>query len=394
MSNPVQEYAWGSRSFIPEMLGKVSPAPNPQAEIWMGAHLKSPSRIESDGRWLSLADAIQKDPVGILGKRTARKFSNALPFLFKILAVERPLSVQVHPNQNQAVHGFERENRLGIPLNAPQRNYRDKNHKPELLCSLTPFQALVGFRRSDDILASFQRIGIRSLPGPLEALFEKTSHEGLKRSFSSLMSMNKKDRIQCIAEIIAFCEKTGSDPNCRCVLELHDEYPNDVGVLSPFLLNFVKLNPGEAIFLPPGVPHAYLKGAGVELMANSDNVIRGGLTPKHVDVPALLRVIDWDAKPSPILRPSPEKTGERFYPSSAVEFRLSTIKVDPQNTYQSSRLRSVEILFNVKGDARITDLTAGNRLLLSGGTSVIIPASAGPYRIEGTAEIYKTSVPF
>lgn len=394
MDNTIQEYDWGSRTFIPEMMGGPSPSNKPQAELWMGAHAKAPSTIIVDGQKVPLTEMIRGEPRNILGASTARKFSNTLPFLFKILAVERPLSIQAHPGREQAVRGFKRENELEIPLDAPHRNYRDRNHKPELLCALTPFQALIGFKSPDRILAAFQKVPAPALENEIKAFAGRPDKEGFERFFTTLMTMERDKRARIISQTVALCENdTHRDPSLQRIIALHHEYPCDVGVLSPLLLHAVTLEPGEALFIPPGTLHAYLEGAGVELMANSDNVLRGGLTRKNMDIAGLLDILDWEPHILQILTPVRHPNGEWVYPSFAEEFRLSVIKPVAGEIFESISEGAVEIVIAVKGHAVVIEKRTGRRLPLSQGTAILIPASVPHYTLTGDAILYKASVP-
>ena len=391
LRNPVQEYAWGSTSFIPQLVGDPSSGDTPQAELWMGAHPKAPSELLWDGRWQSLLELIRKNPEAILGKATAEKFSNQLPFLFKVLAASKPLSLQAHPDRVKAREGYARENKSGIPPDAPHRNYRDENHKPELFCALTDFWALKGFRKAEEIFLSLDRIGTTSLKHELQT---QTKDEGLRRLFHSLITMDRQTQQQTVNEVIACVEgQPGTDPVFEWVVKLHQAFPGDIGILLAVFLNQVRLEPGEAMFIMPGELHAYLDGAGVELMANSDNVLRGGLTAKYVDVNDLLGVIDFTYRKPEILRPIRNGPLESIYRTPAEEFLLSEIICREGLFFLSPRSRSVEVIICVKGHARITDLGTGEAFSLNKGTVILIPAAVKQYRVEGTAKIYKATVP-
>ncbi len=393
LKNPIQKYAWGSTTFIPQLIGEPAPSKKPQAELWMGAHPRASSQVLSDGQWISLSELIQKNPEGILGRSVAEKFSNKLPFLFKVLATAKPLSIQAHPNPNQAREGFARENRLKIPLNAPHRNYKDENHKPELICALTPFWALKGLRKTREVIALLDRISVSALKEEIANLQRHPRQNGLKGFFAALMNMEEKKQAKIITEVIAYSEKNDAEPAFEWMIKLHQEYPDDIGVLSPILLNLVRLQPGEAMHIPAGELHAYLEGAGIEVMANSDNVLRGGLTLKHIDVAELLKILDFTYNKVDIFRPDGHGHTEKIYPTAAEEFMLSVISVRERSVFQSPRKRSVEMMICVEGDAHITDLSNGDIMRLTKGTSIIVPATVEQYRIVGDATIYKATVP-
>jgi len=394
LKNPVQEYAWGSRTAIQTLLGEPVPSARPAAELWMGAHPKSPSEVLVDGEWQSLEAVIGSNPRSILGEGVAREFSNKLPFLFKVLAADQPLSIQVHPNLEQARAGFERENSLGIPLDAPYRNYRDPNHKPEILCALTSFQGLKGFRRIPEALALMEKVSRSVLSAHLARLGHEPTASGLEEFFSSLMRMERERQGLAVTEAASIAEKyVDEDRAFFWMVELNRQYPGDVGVFSPLFLNLVKLEPGGAIFLPAGELHAYLQGVGIELMANSDNVLRGGLTPKHIDVPELLKIVDFRAGSAQEVESTGDGPCHRKYVTPTREFLLSVISLDEGECFESSQDRNVEILICVSGGAVVTDLRSREAFDLSKGKSVVIPSAVSGYTLEGNATLYKASVP-
>lgn len=394
LKNTVQKYAWGSYTAIPELLGDAFPAATPQAELWMGAHPKAPSMVKYNGEWRSLTELIEKNSKDILGEKVERQFNNRLPYLFKVLAAAKPLSIQAHPNITQAKEGFERENRHAIPLDAYNRNYKDDNHKPECICALTAFWALNGFRKISEILALMDNICPKELIKDLDSLYRQSDSDGLKKFFQAIMTMGEELQKQIIEDILKNAEKVvADDPAYQWMIDLNREFPSDIGVLSPVILNLVCLEPGQAMFIPAGELHAYLEGVGIELMANSDNVLRGGLTPKHVDVAELLKVLNFEEHEVNILSTSEIIECERRYESRAKEFVLSVISVDEGLKYYSTEERSVEILLCTDGNAQITDLGKNETVIVHRGVSVIIPAVTDKYRIEGKATLYKAAVP-
>jgi mannose-6-phosphate isomerase len=393
LKNPVQEYAWGSKTALQGLIGKDVPTDKPAAELWMGAHPKAPSKAFVDGEWKTLDKAIEDNPELILGTNVAERFSNKLPFLFKVIAADRPLSVQVHPNLDQARAGFARENSLRIPLNASNRNYKDENHKPEILCALTSFQALKGFRKIEEILGLMDKALPSSLSHELGQLRKHPDTEGLKHFFNVIFKMDRSQQSLVVKESVSLVEGcTNEHQAFHLMAKLNREYPGDIGVLSPLFLNLVQLEPGEAIYLPAGELHTYLHGVGVELMANSDNVLRSGLTSKHIDASELLEIVDFKIDPLQIVKPVGRGTCETMYPTPANEFLLSEISVDEGHPFTSPRDRSVEILICVKGKAHIRDMAGGKVLALKKGQSIIVPASVSLYRIEGNAKLFKASV--
>jgi mannose-6-phosphate isomerase len=395
LRNPIQNYSWGSKSFIPQLTGETTPENTPQAELWMGAHPKAPSLVWHDGEWVPLPKLIREDPEGVLGKSVAKKFLNKLPFLFKVLAAEKPLSIQAHPNRDQARQGFSRENSWGVPLNAPHRNYKDDNHKPEIICALTPFWALIGFRKLEEIVALTDQLGVSSFSDRIMDSGGQVYHESLRRLFTDLLTMNRDNQRRMVAEVVESCEKHASaDKAFEWTVKLNRAYAGDTGVLSPLFMKIVCLEPGgEAMYIPSGQLHSYLEGAGIELMANSDNVLRGGLTPKNIDVPELLDILDFSASERCLLNPERGMNGEKLYPCPAEEFMLSTISLNEGTVFLSPEKRSVEMMICTEGEAKIIDSDRREDLSLNKGTAIIVPASAGPYRIEGTCTLYKATVP-
>ncbi|HEY4004739.1 MAG TPA: mannose-6-phosphate isomerase, class I [Pseudonocardia sp.] len=332
LANPVRRYAWGSRTAIAALQGRPVPSPHPEAELWLGAHPGDPSYlVHCDGRRLSLLDAVAQDPDVRLGPSGARRWKGRLPFLLKVLAADEPLSLQAHPGAADALSGFAREDRLGIAPDDARRNYKDVNHKPELVCALTEFHALSGFRRPSETLALLSALDAAKLAGHVELLAGQPDSDGLRALFSTWITLPQQLLDKLVPSVQDACvrllrrgDATRFAPDVRTVLELSERYPGDAGVLAALLLNRVTLAPGQALYQGDGVLHAYLSGACIEVMANSDNVLRGGLTPKHVDVPELLRILDFGAGPPPIVTGANDGVLTR-YDTPAREFRLSRL---------------------------------------------------------------------
>ena len=394
LKNSIQEYAWGSRTAIPGLLGQSVPADKPQAELWMGAHPKAPSQVLADGLWRSLPEVIQESPEETLGQKVAARFSNQLPFLFKVLAAAKPLSIQAHPNKEQAGQGFVRENELGIPLDAPHRNYRDDNHKPEIICALTPFWALNGFRKIEETLSLLEEARIPGLAEIVSFLRSHPNRAGLKKFFNHLMTTDSGKQRKIVEQAVNAAEKrTHEEPVWTWMIKLNEEYPGDMGVLSPIFLNLFRLEPQQAMYLPAGELHGYLEGVGIELMANSDNVLRGGLTPKHIDVQELLAVLNFTDGDLNILSPENLTPGEAAYNTEAEEFVLSVLRIKKAAPFSSSRDRSVEMMMCTEGEVSVTDLRIGDITRLTRGISIIVPAAVEQYSIEGDGILYKAAVP-
>ena len=383
LENPIMNYAWGSKTFIPALLGEATPSEESQAELWMGAHPKAPSRIGDR----TLIEVIADNPVGMLGAATAERFHGRLPFLFKLLAAGTPLSIQAHPNKAQAEAGFAAENAAGLALDAPNRNYKDDNHKPEILCALSEFWGLNGFRKIPQMLELLDEAELRTIAPESGSLRESPTRDGLKRFFQSIVELNEARKQSVLDELFASARKReATRPEYSWILRIHDLYPGDVGVLCVLLLNLVKLEPGQAMFAAAGDLHAYLDGFGIELMANSDNVLRGGLTPKHVDIPELMKTLTFNDGNVEVLEPTNGR-----YSTTADEFALSVLEVDGPEAMRPSL--GFEILINVSGDAVVSQSGNSEAVRLSQGASVAIPASVEEYEVSGSATLYVAGVP-
>jgi len=394
MQNRIMNYPWGSRIAIARLLGFPEPSSAPQAELWMGDHPRAPSRVHMKGAWISLTEAIEHAPASILGPYVAKRFKNRLPFLFKVLAAEKPLSIQAHPDAQQARQGFERENALGIPLDAPHRNFRDDNPKPELLVALSPFWAMCGFRRIPEILNLGNRFAPAGLEKQLRDLQGRPDPSGLRDFFRHLMTLEDSRRKAVIQEAVSAALRADqADPVSRWISILSREYPDDIGVLSPVFLNLLQLEPGDGIFLSAGILHAYLEGVGVEVMANSDNVLRGGLTQKHVDLEALMEILEFREYIPAVSRPLPAGACEVRYETPAEEFSLSRIEVSPDAPCWFHDRNSVEILLCLDGAGSIMDVDDQWKIPFQKGDSFLVPASASGCIIEGESLFYKASVP-
>lgn len=387
LTNTTQHYAWGSHALIARLRGAPVPSPDPEAEVWMGAHPKAPSRVDWDGAATPLDRLLAAAPEARLGAAVARRYDGRLPFLMKLLAAGEPLSIQAHPSLEQAAAGYARENAAGIPLDAPQRNYKDANHKPEILCALTPFSAMAGFREPAAIAAHFA-----ALPA-LEPVLACLQASGWQRAFAMLMTLPDPARDAAVSQAVAHADSRGADPGLawRWVLRLQATFPGDIGVLAPLYLHVIELQPGQAIYQAAQTLHAYLEGLGVELMANSDNVLRGGCTVKHVDVPELLRTLQFSPSPVQILEGEPAGPGVWRYRSPAPEFSLSRLLLDGATTVQIPLPRPVELLVCVAGAATLTN--AAGSLTLTPGQSAVALADAGAYSVSGPADVYRASVP-
>ncbi|MFE4359801.1 mannose-6-phosphate isomerase, class I [Kitasatospora sp. NPDC056800] len=394
LKNPVRRYAWGSPTAIPALTG-AAPDGTPQAELWLGAHPSAPSLLcgSGDGGDGSgprpLDRLIDADPDGQLGADTVRRFGPALPFLFKVLAADRALSLQVHPTRAQAEAGYAAEQARGIPLDAPERVYKDRGHKPELLCALGDFEALCGFRPAADTARLLDALGVLApwaaalRTRPAEAVLPELLRSGLNTDGSELAAVTG-----ALRRTAAAGGPYGASSGAYA--RLAEEYPGDRGLLAALLLHHVRLTAGQALYLDAGVPHAYLRGLGVELMANSDNVLRCGLTPKHVDVDGLLAVTDFRPGEVELLAPRPTGDGfEEEYPSPAEEFRLSRLR--PGAAAVRVDRPAPQILLCVSGRALLR-APDGSELPLPAGASAYLRPGAGPVALTGPgAELFRAT---
>lgn len=400
LSPVVQAYAWGSRTALPELCGTTSPSPHPVAEHWFGAH-DSGSSLCGDGRGLDAR--IAADPHGELGSRVVEEFGGGLPFLVKLLSAEQALSLQAHPSPEKAREGYAAENARGIAVDAADRNYRDVNHKPEILVALTEFHAMVGFRPVERTIALLDALDVPLLRPYRDMLAGQPDAEGLRAVFTTFVTMPHGALAEVVVELVgravAYLSDHGVDadwaPVAATVTELAERYPTDPGVLGALLLNRVVLQPGEAVYLGPGHLHAYLHGVGVEVMANSDNVLRGGLTPKHVDVPELMRVLEFTPLLDPRVPPRPagrDIPGEVDYPTPERDFALSRIDLPAGTGPVSWRPDGPEVLLCTSGTVCVDDDDVVETL--RAGNACWVPASADTVTLSVTegATVFRTRV--
>ncbi len=391
LDNRIQNYAWGSRTVIGELLGRPTPSALPEAEMWIGAHPKAPSAITEPPGFGTLDEAIEADPVGLLGSGTCDHFGNQLPFLLKVLAAAEPLSIQAHPSLEQARQGWDRENAEGIAIDAPRRNYRDPNHKPELVCALAPFVALKGFRPLDEIVRHLEQVGRPELSRELSRIAREKTPAALRALLARLLTLDADEREPVLGRAAAQAARRAADPVWSWVGRLLARYPQDAGALAPLYLHLVVLAPGEALFVPAGELHAYLEGTALEIMASSDNVLRGGLTPKHIDVPELLATLAFEPHPPEVLLADEVGPGERVYRTPAREFELALLDVASGRPFQAAGGREVEILLGLAGET--TMAVDGRATALGRGRSVLVPATLPAYTIAGDGRIVRARVP-
>jgi mannose-6-phosphate isomerase len=472
LKNPVQTYAWGSLNAIPDLLGHTPEPGKPHAELWIGAHPKAPSVVllpAADGGPSqpagTLLEWIQAAPRAMLGEQVVARFGPRLPFLLKVLAAEQPLSIQAHPNPQQARAGFARENAASIPLAAAERNYRDANHKPECICALTPFWALHGLRPAAEVAELLRVLGLErvaagrdlleALAGSSEAAAGGGEDARLREFWRRWLQLRpegegsdprRKQRRALIEQLMTQVATQVESPNdaiesgaregggenaaesgsvpprsaiWQWIVRLHARYPDDPAILAPAVLNLVWLRSGEALFLSAGEAHAYLQGVGVEIMANSDNVLRGGLTKKHVDSAELLRLLRFQSRVSAPLRTRETRVGgvaALQYPCSAAEFQLERLLLGGGEAQSGSERSPVvgsgewgverpldpaaataELLFCAAGTTHVRHFSAGaaagSGVQLRRGQALFVPAAAGAYGLGGNAELFRVTIP-
>ncbi|MFQ2329111.1 mannose-6-phosphate isomerase, class I [Aeromonas dhakensis] len=375
MQNPIQGYDWGSHDALTTLFGIPNPAGKPQAELWMGAHPNGCSEVVLAGQTQKLSTLIARAPAAVLGEATQTRFGS-LPFLFKVLCAEKALSIQVHPSKAQAEAGFAKEEAAGISPKAANRNYKDPNHKPELVFALTPYQAMNGFRTIPAILALFERVKLPALAELVAALAASLNEAGLQHFFHQLLVLEGARKGEALAGLLAFAAKHQDEETFALITSLAAQYPGDVGLFSPLLLNVVTLQPGQAMYLDACTPHAYVRGTGLEIMANSDNVLRAGLTPKYIDVAELLDCTRCLPKPDDQILLAPRMDGAvQHFEVPVPDF---TFSVYPAGEHQLTTA-SAEILFAI--DEAVILKRGDDTLRLEKGQSAFIPAATGRYQL-------------
>jgi mannose-6-phosphate isomerase len=384
LMNTVRHYPWGSHTVIPELLGEPTPADRPYAELWMGAHPDAPSVLSTG---TPLDKAIEQEPDLLLGAEVRERFGPRLPFLMKVLAADRPLSLQAHPTTEQAQAGFAAEEAAGVPRDDPKRTFKDPFHKPELLLALTPVEALCGFRPVEESLHCLAKLQVSELKPTIAAL----ARGGLRAAIPQLIALTPDVRSVLVEAVAAAASRfvAAHDPEFintyRWAASLAETYPGDPGVVISLMCNHLKLAPGEAVFLPAGNLHAYLSGAGVEVMAGSDNVLRGGLTTKHVDLAALIEVLDFTDGRVPVLHPVLGPGGLR-YPVPVEDFDLTRVQLDRQSGSLSTA--GPQVLLCAEGAAVLSSVDG--ELTLEKGASAFVSAGA-PVTASGPAVLYRAT---
>jgi mannose-6-phosphate isomerase len=392
LKGKVQNYAWGGFSFLPALLDFENLDNKPCAEYWMGAHPSAASVVSDDTQSLSLNTLITQNPVETITSKVFAQFGE-LPYLFKILDVKDMLSIQVHPTKAEAAKGFDAEELAGIPINAPHRNYKDRNHKPEVMVALSEFWLLHGFKQKDDLMQTLIEVQEFNVLMPL---FKTGGYKGL---YQMVMEMEQVYVDNMLAPLVkrelrrkAHNELTKHDAGwwVAKLFEGKDEVTNiDKGVFSIYFFNIVKAAAGEAVFQGAGVPHAYLEGQNVELMANSDNVLRGGLTPKHIDVPELLKHTLFEGVKPNVMKGNDIGNNAVHYPCPVPDFGIHKIAL--QGNSHEATSSSLEIIIAIEGGAVIN--SSRNIVLKQGECVAILPNETYKIESSGKCILYKAFVP-
>ncbi|WP_411063134.1 mannose-6-phosphate isomerase, class I [Vibrio rotiferianus] len=387
LNNPVKNFPWGSRTAIRDYFGIDNSNLEHQAEVWMGAHPSASSSISQAGVDVFLCDVIASNPDYWLGKETNENFSS-LPFLMKVLAAEDPLSIQVHPSKKAAELGFAKENEQGIPLDAENRNYKDANHKPELVYALTPYLAMNGFREFEQIVANFDVIELPVLEDLFLPFKQDPNPLTLAEFFAATLALEGELKVLAISQLLNSLQKINKDHFLNqaslLISRLYHIYSEDAGLFAPLFLNIIELQPGEAMFLYAETPHSYIHGLGVEVMANSDNVLRAGLTSKHIDISELVKNTKFEpiSFKNLIMKPFRNQIDRDVYPVPINDFKFDILT--PRNTMLITT-SSPEILLCLSD--QVTLHAGMESRMLYKGESVVLPASLDKYSILGEGSI-------
>ncbi|PHM28706.1 mannose-6-phosphate isomerase [Xenorhabdus budapestensis] len=386
MTNQIQHYDWGSKTALTNIYGIENPDNQPMAELWMGAHPKCSSQVTdpATGEPITLKQLIAQNPEKYLGKKVADQFQR-LPFLFKVLCAAQPLSIQVHPDKPSAEKGFAKENAAGIPLDSPQRNYKDDNHKPELVYALTPFKAMNAFRPLPEIAELLSYVS--GAHPNIQTFMQNPTEQNLSFLFSQLLTMQGKQKSLAIAVLKSALNSRRGEP-WDTIRKMTVFYPDDNGLFTPLLLNIVELQPGQAMFLYARTPHAYLEGIALEVMANSDNVLRAGLTSKHMDVPELMANLDFISKSADTLLTIPTQEKDALnYPVPVNDFHFSIYTVSAQPIVLENDSASVLFCF----DGQVTINSGKQELRIVSGESVFLSAIEKIMTAHGNGKLAKVS---
>ena len=405
IENVLRPYVWGSTTAIADLLGRPASG-GPEAELWIGAHPDSPSTaIHPNGVTQSRDELIASNPLHHLGAESLAEFGPRLPFLTKVLAAEQPLSLQVHPSLGQAREGFARENATGLPADAAERNYRDDNHKPEMIFALTPFRALCGFRSAAAAKSIFVHLATildsaamdvpDTITGVIADLGQPDESAALRAAFTRLIEGGRTVSGAVVAVESVLRAGAPREPHQEALttlLDINDAFPGDPGVLISLLLNLVSLEPGQAIYLPAGNIHAYIRGLGIEVMASSDNVLRGGLTPKHVDVAELLKTVRFESLGVPRVLAEGTEFGQELYRPPFKEFQLQRIELGPDTAPVPLAQTGPAVVVVIAG-AVVLDSPKSDLRVQRGGAA-FIPEIENPVNVHPVQCATGTSVAF
>ncbi|MFY0652424.1 MAG: mannose-6-phosphate isomerase, class I [Cyclobacteriaceae bacterium] len=394
LKGTIQNYAWGGKDFIADLIG-VEKSSKPVAEYWLGAHANSPSVVSTSEGEITLDKYLDQDLTGRLGENVRKAFGR-LPFLFKVLDVKDMLSIQVHPTKKQAEIGYEKDNAAGVQLNASNRNFKDDNHKPEIMVALSEFWLLHGFLPEEKLHQTLNNVPEFN---HLIPTFDSAGYKGLYQQVMEQSQEQCNENLKPLIERILPKYENGeldkSSPDFWAARAVKLDSTNqdlDKGIYSIYFFNIVKANQGEAVFQDAGLPHAYLEGQNIELMANSDNVLRGGLTPKHVDIQELMAHVKFEETiPNIIKGDLSDDTLERTFPSPVKDFELSKVEVTSKAIYER-KCETVEIILLFDGETTVSE--NGNQIALKQG-EVVLATYGADYKIssESGAVLFKASVP-
>ena len=391
LTGSIQHYSWGGTSFLPHLLSVENPNHKPFAEYWLGVHAGGPASVEVNQQSVLLSDIIASNPAEALSALVFEHFGG-LPYLFKVLDVKDMLSIQVHPTKEYAKLAFENEEASGVPLTAPNRNYKDQNHKPEIMLAMSEFWLLHGFKSEAKIIETLESTAEFQVLAPL---FKAV---GLKGLYQFLMEMEQAQVDSLLSPVVKRALRNKQDGKIDktspewWVAKLYENgggiLPIDKGVFSIYLFNIVCVQPGQGIFQDAGVPHAYLEGQNVELMANSDNVLRGGLTPKHIDVPELIKNINFEYIEPLIIEGTKPCMGESVYPAPTTDFGIASIKLDGSFAY-THQAQSIDMFLVVEGGCIVNNQMS----VKTGEAFVVFPGTSIELNSSGKTLIYRAFVP-
>ncbi len=387
LDGTVQHYAWGTKDVIPQLL-EVPETDEPFAEYWLGAHPSSPSQVFGQ----PLDQMISEKPA-MVGQASIDRFGAKLPYLMKVLSAAQALSLQAHPSKDQAIEGFAAENAAGVPLDSPMRTYKDDWPKPEMMVALEPFDALCGFRDPLTTYQLFHELGVTDdIDMVIGPLLLRGGAAGLAEVFLDCLTMEGRRGALVTQVLAAAVNHLGADSDlglfARTAIQLDEQYPGNPAILAALLMNRIQLQAGEAIFLHAGLMHAYLRGTGIEIMANSDNVVRGGLTSKHIDVDELIKVVDFSAAPVRVLNPVETSPGVWAYPNCTPEFSVYRFVLDGQTVTEAPRPDAGRILLVLDGELQVS--VGSESLALVKGKSCFLEAGENA-TVTGSGHAFLTS---